>query len=146
MASSPDLARAAHEALAASAPADTDLYTSRKGRCRGCGECCGRFLPLSLYDRLRLRAYARKHGVAPHAPRGEADLTCPYLTDELDCAVYPARPAVCRAYRCDKSAARDFAPIIEDPAFSMSVPYEPCEDMRRLAESIDLGEGGNVQQ
>ena len=43
----------------------TDLYT---GDCRGCGECCSRFLPMSLLDRARLRAYVRRHGVAAHAP------------------------------------------------------------------------------
>lgn len=31
----------------------TDLYT---GDCRGCGECCSRFLPVSPFDRVRLEA------------------------------------------------------------------------------------------
>ena len=77
----------------------TDLYT---GDCRGCGECCSRFLPMSLLDRARLRAYVRRHGVAAHAPRARLDLTCPYLTDGRECAVYAARPEICRAYRCDR--------------------------------------------
>ena len=62
----------------------TDLYT---GDCRGCGECCSRFLPMSLLDRARLRAYVRRHGVAAHAPWARLDLTCPYLTDGRECSV-----------------------------------------------------------
>ena len=35
----------------------TDLYT---GDCRGCGECCSRFLPVSPFDRVRLEVYGRR--------------------------------------------------------------------------------------
>lgn len=79
-----------------------DLYTP-KGNCKGCGECCARFLPMSEFDLQRLSDYVCKHHIKPHKPTIEAlDLTCPYLTDTKECAVYPARPEVCRAYRCDK--------------------------------------------
>ena len=66
----------------------TDLYT---GDCRGCGECCSRFLPMSPFDRARLEAYVRRHGIEPTAPRADCDLLCPYLTDGRECAVYAAR-------------------------------------------------------
>lgn len=33
---------------------------------------------------------------------GAIDLTCPYLDENKECAVYTARPEVCRVYRCDK--------------------------------------------
>lgn len=78
-----------------------DLFTP-KGNCKGCGECCARFLPVSKFDTKRLSDYVRKHHIKPHKPTAALDLTCPYLTDAKECAVYPARPEVCRAYRCDK--------------------------------------------
>lgn len=77
----------------------TDLYT---GDCRGCGECCSRFLPVSPFDRVRLEVYVRRNGIEPAEPRAEYDLLCPYLTDGRECAVYAARPEICRAYRCDR--------------------------------------------
>lgn len=65
----------------------TDLYT---GDCRGCGECCSRFLPVSPFDRVRLEAYVRRNGIEPAEPRAEYDLLCPYLTGGRECAVYAA--------------------------------------------------------
>lgn len=82
-----------------------DLYTGR-GSCRGCGECCGRFVPLSALDVERLRGFARRSRVetAPLATVDGDSLTlnmnCPFLVDGL-CSVYEARPEVCREYRCD---------------------------------------------
>lgn len=60
----------------------TDLYT---GDCRGCGECCSRFLPVSPFDRVRLEVYVRRNGIEPAEPRAEYDLLCPYLTDGREC-------------------------------------------------------------
>lgn len=79
-----------------------DLYTP-KGDCKGCGECCARFLPMSQFDLQRLYVYVQKHHIKPHErTAGAIDLTCPYLTDTKECTVYHARPEVCRTYRCDK--------------------------------------------
>lgn len=105
----------------------TDLYT---GDCRGCGECCSRFLPMSLLDRARLRAYVRRHGVAARAPRARLDLTCPYLTDGRECSVYEARPEVCRAYRCDLHVRGELDGFT---GADRAVPV----DMREFAESIE---------
>lgn len=38
----------------------TDMH---RADCRGCGECCGRFLPLTPADKVRLMAYVRSHGM-----------------------------------------------------------------------------------
>ena len=81
-------ARAAHDALCATHGV-RDLY---EGDCRGCGECFLRFVPASVFDLRRLEPYVRKNGVRPHEQRGEVDLTCPWLTDGKECAVYAARP------------------------------------------------------
>lgn len=105
----------------------TDLYT---GDCRGCGECCSRFLPMSLLDRARLRAYVRRHGVAAHAPWARLDLTCPYLTDGRECAVYEARPEICRVYRCDRHKRGELGMFF-------GAGRAEVTDMRVFAESID---------
>lgn len=105
----------------------TDLYT---GDCRGRGECCSRFLPMSLLDRARLRAYVSRHGVAAHAPRARLDLTCPHLTDGRECSVHEARPEVCRAYRCDLHARGELDGFT---GADRAVPV----DMREFAESIE---------
>lgn len=105
----------------------TDLYT---GNCRGCGECCSRFLPMSPFDRVRLEAYVRRHGVEPTAPRADYDLLCPYLTDGHECAVYAARPEICRVYRCDRHKRGELGMFF-------GAGRAEVTDMRVLAESID---------
>lgn len=84
-----------------------DLYT---GDCRGCGECCSRILPMTEHEARRIRSYAHERGIAarPEAA-GTIDLTCPWLTDDRECAVYEARPLACRAYRCDMHAKGDLS-------------------------------------
>ena len=79
------------------------------GDCRGCGGCCSRYIPLSPADVTRLRGYVRKHGIEQRPPRADIALTCPYLTDGNECAVYEARPMICRTYRCDRHAKGDFS-------------------------------------
>lgn len=90
----------------ASAQEPVVLY---RGDCRGCGECCSRFLPLTLADRVRLRAYVKAHGIEQVPERADIDLMCPFLSDGRECLVYEARPEICRAYRCDRHAAGDFS-------------------------------------
>lgn len=83
-----------------------DLYTGR-GDCRGCGECCGRFLPLTPLDVARLKSYVERNGIeaAREAWIDGDGLTlnfnCPFLGEDKECMVYEARPEVCREYRCD---------------------------------------------
>ena len=96
-----EVAQRAHHMLSQTQTVQ-DLYTP-KGNCKGCGECCARFLPMSEFDLQRLYVYVQKHHIEPHKHvAGAIDLTCPYLTDTKECAVYHARPEVCRTYRCDK--------------------------------------------
>lgn len=66
------------------------------GDCRGCGECCSRYIPLNAADVIRLRGFVKRHGIEQRPPRADIDLTCPYLTDGNTCAVYDARPMICR--------------------------------------------------
>lgn len=118
-------ARQLHEAMSVGMEV-TDLYT---GDCRGCGECCSRFLPLSLIDRARLRAYVLANGIEPHEPRAEFDMLCPYLADDKTCAVYEARPGICESYRCDlhkRGVLKAFRGMM----------YAQVTDMREFAEEV----------
>ena len=79
----------------------TDLFT---GDCKGCGECCSRFLPLSSHDIERIKVYTLEDSIEQREPQADIDMICPYLTDERLCAIYDARPDICRSYRCDLHA------------------------------------------
>mgnify|MGYP002519172773 FL=1 len=107
-----------------------DLFTA-KGDCRGCGECCSRFLPMSYFDINRLVSYVREHGIEQRAPRGRAgdiDLTCPYLDDSCECMVYEARPEICRIYRCDKHLAG----TMSAPAFMGSMRIADLRELQKV--------------
>ena len=80
-----------------------DIY---KGNCRGCGECCSRFLPITAEEEFVIGAYVKKHGVEITPPRGDIDLMCPFLNKKKECAIYEVRPEICRVYRCDKHKAK----------------------------------------
>lgn len=77
----------------------TNLYN---GNCKGCGECCSNFLPLSIMDVVRLRGYLSSHKVEARKQAGDFDCMCPFLSEKRECMVYEARPEICRIYRCDK--------------------------------------------
>lgn len=56
---------------------------------------------MSSYDIERIKDYVSMNKIEQVPERAEIDLTCPYLTDGKLCAVYDARPDICRVYRCD---------------------------------------------
>lgn len=98
-----------------------DLY---RGDCRGCGGCCGRYVPVSAFDLARLEGYLRGHEVTPNYSDG----MCPFLSADRTCMVYEARPQICRVYRCDRHASGElFARSGEIP------PSARVTDMAELA-------------
>ncbi len=106
----------------------TDMH---RADCRGCGECCGRYLPLTVADKIRLEGYVRTHGIKPHPERpGLVDFTCPYLSEGRECMVYEARPEICRRYSCRLHAAGGLEPW---PALFAAAEV----DMRELADSLE---------
>lgn len=121
-----------------------DLYTP-KGNCKGCGECCSRFLPMSEFDLQRLHVYVQKHHIKPHKhTAGAIDLTCPYLTDTKECAVYPARPEVCRTYRCDKHVRGEILSFYGCDSAEVADMYAVAgvlemsnDDLRKLADELE---------
>lgn len=101
-----------------------------KGDCKGCGECCSRILPMSQHDIERLQKYVKRYHVEQTPDRGDIDMLCPYLTENKECAVYHARPDICRAYRCDDQVNKNFKPFMK---YMTHHPYEIC-DMRKIEQ------------
>ena len=70
-----------------------DLPVIPEMRCdRHCGECCG-VVMCSDDEYQRIKRYAKRHGVMPIAQ----GITCPFYQGG-QCAVYEARPLICRMY------------------------------------------------
>ena len=101
------------------------------GDCSNCGQCCGDVLPLSPEDLQRLRKYVKQHNIKPinkKFPLADTpiDLSCPFRDDVLQvCTVYPARPWICRAFRCDqdKTEIQRRKAAIGHTAVSLSLRY-----------------------
>lgn len=75
------------------------------GRCIKCGECCGNVLPLDQEDADRIQEYVIKHNIFPQRQILVMcnKLQCPYYTGNINgCAIYEARPKICRYYKCDE--------------------------------------------
>ena len=105
-----------------------DLHTAR-GSHEGCGECCGRFLPVTPAEVAVLRAYVADHGIRLRPEAGRIDLTCPLLTEDRMCAAYPVRPAICRVYDCAEHARG----VVRVP------PGAPSMHVRDLREELGHG-------
>lgn len=76
------------------------------GKCSKCGECCGAILPLDQEDVDKIENYVLENNI--HSISAslilQNKLQCPYYTGnkEKGCAIYLARPKVCKLYKCDK--------------------------------------------
>lgn len=121
-----------------------DLFTP-KWNCKGCGECCSRFLPMSEFDIQRLSNYVFNHNVKPHmGVDGAIDLTCPYLDENKECAVYTARPEVCRVYRCDKQVRGELLDFYGCDSAKVCDMYAVAgvlemsnDDLRKIADELE---------
>jgi Fe-S-cluster containining protein len=69
--------------------------------CKGCGDCCGHYLPLADNEIAEIWRYTKEHGIEPRW----TGRSCPWLTEDSTCAIYDVRPSVCRAYHCVKGLA-----------------------------------------
>lgn len=85
-------------------------YTDN-GKCTGCGECCGRILPLNDTEIKQIKRYVRRNNIKPcthNAPYAKLlfDMTCPFMDNHKSndkCSIYNVRPAVCKAFKCDSN-------------------------------------------
>ena len=98
-----------------------DVDHTDNGKCTGCGDCCGRLLPLSDKEVRQLKNYVRQNKIKPirHdaliAAEQVMDMTCPFLDmskPDKRCTIYKHRPLICRLYKCngdtDKTAEKVF--------------------------------------
>lgn len=107
----------------------TDFYSAR-GTHEGCGECCGRFLPLFPHEVIELRHLAEHVSIRPER-QGEIDMSCPFLDGWNNCAVYERRPTICRAYDCSLHAAEGMGFAMRAAEYGMQ-PGMKVYDMREV--------------
>ena len=67
--------------------------------CKGCGECCSQFLPVTDMEIRAIKKYAKDHEIKPNYQ----PIMCPFfdLNTRL-CKIYEARPYICKKYDCRK--------------------------------------------
>lgn len=79
-----------------------DLYSGR-GKCKGCGQCCSRILPVSQTERFIIRAEAKRLNIKPRDYiKGALNMMCPFLDEKQECMIYDHRPKICQIFRCDR--------------------------------------------
>ena len=103
------------------------------GTCSKCGECCGAILPLDQEDVDKISEYVLENKIHSIAATLilENKLQCPYYTGnkEKGCAIYPARPKICKFYKCDKKGIS----LKEINEIQKALPV----DMWKLAKDLD---------
>ena len=103
------------------------------GICSKCGECCGSVLPIDQEDADKIQEYVVKNKIFPQKQHliMTRKLQCPYYTGNIEkgCAIYEARPKICRYFKCDLKS------MSIDKFFEMQ-NAEPI-DMWRFALAIE---------
>lgn len=71
--------------------------------CVGCGQCCGRVIPIDMEDVRRIERYATRHHLEPTdnnigGPSGMEHMCGWFDLESGLCRIYPARPKVCRCW------------------------------------------------
>lgn len=82
----------------------------KNGECSRCGECCTPFIPMTKSEVKTVREYVKKNPQikerALNQPFFEGNdvyvKCCFYDKDKKECMIYPARPFICRAYKCNQ--------------------------------------------
>ena len=67
--------------------------------CKGCGECCSQFLPITNFEIEGIKEYISRNNISPvYQP-----IMCPFFDmDSRLCKIYQVRPFICRKYDCRK--------------------------------------------
>lgn len=103
------------------------------GVCSKCGECCGTILPIDQQDLDKITKYVLENKIHSNSTVliMQSKLQCPYYTGNKTkgCAIYEARPKICRYYKCDKKN------ITKEEIIAMKDAVA-C-DMWRIAKELD---------
>ena len=79
---------------------------TNNGKCSRCGGCCNAVLPMTEKELHKLKRFVKNNHVKPRRKlflsENSVDGTCPFLSGENMCMVYPVRPSVCRQFTCEK--------------------------------------------
>lgn len=85
---------------------------TNNGKCTGCGACCSSILPMSKKEISKIRGYIKRHNIKVSATIGDID--CPFMDREKKterCKIYPVRPGICRAFKCDIKKPERFGQV-----------------------------------
>ena len=118
------------------------------GKCQDCGNCCGNYIPMTIIDKCRIKAYIRTHQIRPAKPllvngpwkKPTVHNQCPFLlnSEGKRCAVYPVRPAVCKAWSChdlmNNQELIKLALSDEMETVNMYLMFYPRETMAELSK------------
>ena len=82
----------------------------KNGECSRCGACCTPFLPMTKSEVKAVKEYLKKNPQirerALNQPFFKGNNVyvrcCFYDDDKKECMIYPVRPFICRAYKCDQ--------------------------------------------
>ena len=67
-------------------------------KCVGGGECCGHYLPMTRAEVAQIRLYTVVNMIEPRPHPTD----CPWLAKNRTCAIYKVRPAICKAFHCER--------------------------------------------
>ena len=89
------------------------------GKCSKCGECCGRYLPISEKEVKTIKRYVKgKQLKIPQSQQANVfglflNYNCPFMDTEAKekCQIYPVRPEICKHYTCRNHVQGNFKPI-----------------------------------
>lgn len=74
-------------------------------KCSRCGECCGIAIPITKKEEKRIRIYIQENDVKPENLFENNNFyakCCFYDRKNKCCKIYPARPGICRSFKCDR--------------------------------------------
>lgn len=82
----------------------------KNGECSRCGACCTPFLPMTKSEVKAVKEYLKKNPQirerALNQPFFKGNNVyvrcCFYDDDKKECMIYPVRPFICKAYKCDQ--------------------------------------------
>lgn len=82
----------------------------KNGECSRCGACCTPFLPMTKSEVKTVKEYLKKNPQIreralnqPFFKGNNVYVRCCFYDDEKkECMIYPIRPFICRAYKCNQ--------------------------------------------
>lgn len=82
----------------------------KNGECSRCGACCTPFLPMTKSEVKVVKEYLKKNPQIkeralnqPFFKGNNVYVRCCFYDDEKkECMIYPVRPFICRAYKCNQ--------------------------------------------